>query len=545
MLLKQITVLSFIAATLFAMSARPQDIHKAIQQDELETVRDLLAENPDLVNARHLVGGTTPLHTAVLKKNNAIVQLLIDQGGDIDGGDTFGLRPLHYAYLGNSPEIAALLVERGANVNIKSVEGSIAPLNIVAMTGSTQHAALLLEHGADVEVTDSNGMTPFLMAVNEGRVEMADFLANQGANVRAADDGGVTGLHVAAIKNNAQLLRWFYDKGCEINAQDRTGLSPLHRASIAGYESMVQDIIAIGADTNLKDKNGHSPLYYAGKYGHKKVAERLIKQGAKEEKIPENFRMFDFTSYTLQTGEARIWYLGHCGWAVNTKRHFLIFDYYQDEKPADNPMLANGHINPDEIGDLRVLVFVSHDHRDHYDRIIHDWEDRIDDMKIVFGWSKSEDSKHVYMGPRQKRILDDIEIECVHSPESRIEDANFLIRIDGLSIYHSGDYNKGAGSDTFLKDMDFLSKTVGEIDLFFIRAIDNDIEEILIALEKNQPRYMFPMHAGGCEYRLISFEKKVEERRLPIHVIRPEHQGDRYIYKRRQVREISEEFLRP
>ncbi len=39
--------------------------------------------------------------------------------------------------------------------------------------------------------------------------------------------------------------------------------------------------------------------------------------------------------------------------------------------------------------------------------------------------------------------------------------------------------------------MRFLSQTAGNIDLFFIRAVDNDTEEHHIALEKILPRLTF------------------------------------------------------
>jgi L-ascorbate metabolism protein UlaG (beta-lactamase superfamily) len=75
----------------------------------------------------------------------------------------------------------------------------------------------------------------------------------------------------------------------------------------------------------------------------------------------------------LNDGEAYIWYLGHTGWAVKTKNHLLIFDYVWVPRSSDipeNPSLSDGYIDPAEIKDCSVFVFVSHSHGDHFDPAI-------------------------------------------------------------------------------------------------------------------------------------------------------------------------------
>ena len=69
----------------------------------------------------------------------------------------------------------------------------------------------------------------------------------------------------------------------------------------------------------------------------------------------------------LGEGDARIWYLGHCGWAVKTRSRVLIFDYWEREAVRGDPSLANGKVDPAELRDLDVYVFVSHSHGDHYE----------------------------------------------------------------------------------------------------------------------------------------------------------------------------------
>ena len=57
---------------------------------------------------------------------------------------------------------------------------------------------------------------------------------------------------------------------------------------------------------------------------------------------------------SIESNQAEIYYLGHSGWAVKTKSHFLIFDYFEANKNVESKALTNGHINPAEIRNENV-----------------------------------------------------------------------------------------------------------------------------------------------------------------------------------------------
>ncbi len=57
----------------------------------------------------------------------------------------------------------------------------------------------------------------------------------------------------------------------------------------------------------------------------------------------------------LAPGEAVIWHLHHAGWAVKTKTHLLIFDYWQETRPPERPSLDNGFIVAEEMRDQMVM----------------------------------------------------------------------------------------------------------------------------------------------------------------------------------------------
>lgn len=69
----------------------------------------------------------------------------------------------------------------------------------------------------------------------------------------------------------------------------------------------------------------------------------------------------------IRTGEAVVWYLYHSGWAIRTASHLLIFDYAPSFRGGTPGDLEDGWISPEQIGDLRVVAFISHAPSDHFD----------------------------------------------------------------------------------------------------------------------------------------------------------------------------------
>ena len=75
----------------------------------------------------------------------------------------------------------------------------------------------------------------------------------------------------------------------------------------------------------------------------------------------------------MEEGAPTVWYLGYASWAVKTRDHLLIFDYWESLEPPRQASLANGFIDAAEIADQRTIVFVTHQDADHYDPKIFQW----------------------------------------------------------------------------------------------------------------------------------------------------------------------------
>ena len=102
----------------------------AIDQDNADAVRAHLESgtNPDniFIPPGLPFAGASALHVAVLKDNQEIVQLLLDNGAaiDIKALDEFKGSPLEWAAFFGLKDMAVFLVESGADINSKNAYGT-------------------------------------------------------------------------------------------------------------------------------------------------------------------------------------------------------------------------------------------------------------------------------------------------------------------------------------------------------------------------------------------------------------------------------------
>lgn len=243
----------------------------------------------------------------------------------------------------------------------------------------------------------------------------------------------------------------------------------------------------------------------------------------------------------LNDKEAVIWYLGHCSYAVKTKTKLLIFDYQekvqtpdrQEVNPPANPSLFNGWINPKEIKDFDVVVFSSHSHSDHYDEIIFNWEKTIKRINYVFGWQNKEGKNyHSLPAPRKETKFDGMEIYTVNSHHSGVPECAFLVKVDGLAIFHEGDYvGKMGGNEPYsvVEDLNYLETKAERADLMFIGAWVG--EPILQMIRGLNPIVSFAMHYGYRESKYKDFEADLKKTGINNLLICPEKKGDYVEFK--------------
>ena len=146
-------------------SARYANIFKAIENDDTDAVRHMLAAKPDLIHA------TYP--------------------------SSAGVTPLHYAADYNRVKIVELLLDKGADLEVRTGHNRDTPLLLAAREGSTEVVRLLLKRGANIEAADYKGRRVLQRAVVHGRLETVRLLLSEGADVTTTDNWGRTPLENA------------------------------------------------------------------------------------------------------------------------------------------------------------------------------------------------------------------------------------------------------------------------------------------------------------------------------------------------------------
>ena len=133
---------------------------------------------------------------------------------------------------------------------------------------------------------------------------------------------------------------------------------------------------------------------------------------------------------------ARIWYLYHSGFAVQTAEHFLIFDYWKQRPKGKG--LESGVIDPAALVDNDVIAFVSHNHGDHFNRDILSWGKIISKLRIVLSDDIPSEPGALMVGQGMTLSQNDFSLETLTSND---EGVAFVVDIDGICIYHAGDLN--------------------------------------------------------------------------------------------------------
>ena len=153
------TLLTLTITSLLATTAFADPIHDAAKTGDLAGVQAELDKGVDVDEDDSSWGswGETPLQLAARYSHNEIVELLIDNGADVNAKDVNGNTPLHLAALFGRKEVVELLIANGAAVNVKGGNLGGMPLHHAAFEGHKVIIELLIAEGADVNAIIVSG----------------------------------------------------------------------------------------------------------------------------------------------------------------------------------------------------------------------------------------------------------------------------------------------------------------------------------------------------------------------------------------------------
>jgi ankyrin repeat protein len=193
---------------------------------------------------------------------------------------------------GDAARVSAIV---DADANVLSVaENGVTPLLLAIYHGKLEIARLLVARGAPVSFAEScalgdevrakdlfakdppllharsaDGYPPVGLAIFFGHGALARWLIEQGADVNAVAENPqrVTPAHAAAATCDRETMRVLLQRGADPNARQQMDYTPLHGAASRGDVEMAKLLIAHGADRDAKASDGMTAADVARKYG--------------------------------------------------------------------------------------------------------------------------------------------------------------------------------------------------------------------------------------------------------------------------------------
>jgi ankyrin repeat protein len=236
----------------------------------------------------------TPLHVASTNGSLNVIELLLSLGTavSIDAKDGKNNTPLHLALANGHAEIAMALLspsrdldtsqlphlateetETAAETPVSELPAQVRTAEAEESTASGKTVLRFLSLNSQ----NSTGVTPLILAIQSGQVQVVELLLRLGAEVNVPDGSKRTPLHHAALLDAVHILCLLLQvQDAKINFEDANNATPLHVAASAGLIDNVKMLVETGADCNAADKQRRTPLGLACEMGYADVVGLLL-----------------------------------------------------------------------------------------------------------------------------------------------------------------------------------------------------------------------------------------------------------------------------
>ena len=211
--------------------ANKTDLQEAIQNGQLERVKDILQSQPELVEAETEQGVPLTLWAAYYRQ----------------------------------PAVFQYLIEK---------KPSLSFFEVIAAGKLEKVQAALQKNAQYLNAFSSDGFTGLTLACYFNQEAVAEFLIDRGADVNLASNNHmrVAPLHSAIAVQNVSLVGKLLAKGAEVNKTQTAGVNALHSAAHRGQVEMIKLLLQYGADPSLKTEDGKTALDFAKADEHEAAA---------------------------------------------------------------------------------------------------------------------------------------------------------------------------------------------------------------------------------------------------------------------------------
>jgi quercetin dioxygenase-like cupin family protein len=211
----------------------------AIRAGEVDKVRELLARDRSLVNAKTEAGFSAVI-VAKVRGQEAVLREILAAEPSLDIHDA--------AYIGDVRAARRILEADPSQLEAFSGDGFTA-LDLASYFGHRDLVAFLLERGAraEHEIRNENLFTALTGAVAEGHREIAKMLLDHGANANHRYAGGASPLITASFNGDPEMVKLLLAHGARADVVNDAGRTPANVAADRGHGDIVTMLRARGS----------------------------------------------------------------------------------------------------------------------------------------------------------------------------------------------------------------------------------------------------------------------------------------------------------
>ncbi|MGB0523830.1 MAG: ankyrin repeat domain-containing protein [Flammeovirgaceae bacterium] len=299
-----------------------QEVFTALRVGNSKIVNHLLDKGVD-VNLKN-TRGQALIHLAILGQHEALSEVIISHGADLEMRDRDGNTALLLATKQAKGNIAQRLIAKNARINLKNNAGET-PLYLSIKNNLLATTAVLLKRQASYEavfevskirnegsVGDRMAQAlavlgirekqdQFITAALQARSDVGYLPKSAYPNVlreaartnqaatfmrfvekdpsRVLQPEGLSALHIAIAEKNVEITKRLLDKLLNLRSKTAMGVNPFHYAAQTGFVNGL-DVLTKRFDINMQDEKGNTALHHAVMGNQADMIRALLNRGA-------------------------------------------------------------------------------------------------------------------------------------------------------------------------------------------------------------------------------------------------------------------------
>ncbi|XP_062575499.1 ankycorbin-like [Saccostrea cucullata] len=144
------------------------------------------------------------------------------------------------------------IIKSGSNVNVLDENGE--PLIFIPIVNGDMDTLKVLLPYADTSMTNDDGRTLLMVAVEMNDMDMVKKIVKSGADVNKKDNSGKTAILIALEGGNFKIAEYLIKHGSDVNVVDDLGQSALHLVATGEHNDCTKIVkILFNCGYQMKD----------------------------------------------------------------------------------------------------------------------------------------------------------------------------------------------------------------------------------------------------------------------------------------------------